>query len=191
MKYLQDLDKSKTFSEAFWPLCGSTYSQVTQLTLWSDFQVSWRIWLGLTLHSIVCNQKRTENDEKFTPCRPLWLQCGHTQPWSRPVQRVCSPNWPMFRLVGLGEISWCCRTVRNYFLQRMAPNIEFPDLCDKKFQILEMIRGLRLGILSLLTGHSVGLVCYTCSVNTKEWKKSLSKGLHYWGIFVFLWIMLF
>ena len=34
----------------------------------------------------------------------------------------------------------------------------------KKFQILEMIRVLRLGILSLLTGHSIGLVCYTCSV---------------------------
>ena len=33
-----------------------------------------------------------------------------------------------------------------------------------KFQILEMVRVLRLGILSLLTGHSIGLVCYTCSV---------------------------
>ena len=36
---------------------------------------------------------------------------------------------------------------------------------NENLEILEMQQVLILGILSLLAGHSIGLVCYTCSVS--------------------------
>jgi len=43
-------------------------------------------------------------------------------------------------------------------------------------EILEMVRVLRLGILSLLTGHSIGLVCYTCSGKNGECSSKADPG---------------
>jgi len=39
---------------------------------------------------------------------------------------------------------------------------------NENLEILEMQQVLRLGILSLLAGHSIGLVCYTCSGKNGE-----------------------
>ena len=44
---------------------------------------------------------------------------------------------------------------------------------NENLEILEMQQVLILGILSLLAGHSIGLVCYTCSVSDSQWHPNL------------------